>query len=145
MRVRSFPPVASPWFLRCALVGAVAGSAAAQCYLPGGSLAANQLPCDPFAMTAQCCPTGWTCFSNNLCVVTDPQVVSSQIPIGTASRGSCTNPLWNNTACGDFCLCRSTSFLDIFPLPKVSSTCGGESIRDERSGLLTSHKRLSQV
>jgi hypothetical protein len=78
-----------------------------QCYYPGppvtgGTLAANFTPCDPFAFTSLCCPSGWTCFSNNLCVVTDPNVDVGS-PLGTAIRGACTNPQWNTTACGDFC------------------------------------------
>lgn len=78
--------------------------AKAQCYYPGGAWAKDQFPCDKYAYTTLCCPTGWTCFSNNLCIATDPSVVSSDLPLGTAIRGTCTNPQWNNTVCGDFCL-----------------------------------------
>jgi hypothetical protein len=76
----------------------------AQCYYPGGTWAKDQFPCNGHAYTTLCCPTGWTCFSNNLCIATDPSVVSSDLPLGTSIRGTCTNPLWNSTACGDFCL-----------------------------------------
>ncbi|KAH8657041.1 hypothetical protein BGZ60DRAFT_138330 [Tricladium varicosporioides] len=75
-----------------------------QCYFPGGSWASDQSPCDPYAFTTLCCPSGWTCFSNNLCIVTDLGAVKNAFPLGTAIRGTCTNPKWNNTACGDFCL-----------------------------------------
>jgi len=78
--------------------------AKAQCYYPGGAWASDQFPCNKYAYTTLCCPTGWTCFSNNLCIATDPSVVSSSLPLGTAIRGTCTNPLWDNTVCGDFCL-----------------------------------------
>jgi hypothetical protein len=78
--------------------------ARAQCYYPGGAWASDQYPCNKYAYTTLCCPTGWTCFSNNLCVATDPSVVSSDLPLGTAIRGTCTNPQWNDTVCGDFCL-----------------------------------------
>lgn len=80
----------------------------AQCYYPGGMWADDQFPCDKYAYTSLCCPTGWTCFSNKLCIATDPSVVSSDLQLGTAIRGTCTNPLWNNNACGDFCLGEST-------------------------------------
>jgi hypothetical protein len=79
----------------------------AQCYYPGGTWAKDQFPCDKYAYTTLCCPTGWTCFSNNLCIVTDPSIISSNLPLGTAIRSTCTNPLWNNTVCGDFCLSKS--------------------------------------
>ncbi len=79
----------------------------AQCYYPGGAWAGNQFPCDKYAYATLCCPTGWTCFSNNLCIATDPSVISSDLPLGTAIRGTCTNPQWNDTACGDFCLSKS--------------------------------------
>src|SRR5580700_6443290 len=79
----------------------------AQCYYPGGTWAKGHSPCDKYAFTTLCCPTGWTCFSNNLCIVTDPGIISSSLPLGTAIRGTCTNPLWNNTVCGDFCLSKS--------------------------------------
>ena len=75
------------------------------CYYPGGEdRALQQIPCDPYAYTTLCCPLGWTCFSNNLCVVTDETAVGSAYPVGTALRGTCTNPSWNDTACGGFCL-----------------------------------------
>ena len=83
------------------------GIVQAQCYFPGGDLAPNHQPCNPYAFTSLCCESGWTCFDNGLCVVTDP---ASSIPnlssIGSAARGTCTNPLWNDTACGNFCLGR---------------------------------------
>ena len=78
--------------------------AEAQCYFPGGDLAPKQSPCNPYAYTTLCCPFGWTCFSNNLCIVTDLGAVNGDFPIGTAIRGTCTNPLWNNSECGGFCL-----------------------------------------
>jgi hypothetical protein len=75
------------------------------CYFPGGEdKALQQYPCDPYAYTTLCCPLGWTCFSNNLCVVTDETAVGSAFPVGTALRGTCTNPYWDDTVCGDFCL-----------------------------------------
>jgi hypothetical protein len=78
------------------------------CYYPGGKVAPNHFPCDQAYIT-QCCPMGWTCFSNNVCAVTDPRAASSSQPIGTSARAPCTNPKWNNDICGDFCLGRYQS------------------------------------
>ena len=80
-----------------------------QCYFPGGALALGQYPCDAFAYTSFadtsfCCPEGWTCFSNSVCVVTYPGTASEGLPIGTSIRGTCTDPSWSNVTCGDFCL-----------------------------------------
>ncbi|KAN0068003.1 hypothetical protein V8E54_013931 [Elaphomyces granulatus] len=75
-----------------------------QCYNPDGTPAAQgHYPCQ-FAFTTFCCLQGWTCFSNDLCIATDPSVISSAVAIGTSYRGSCTNPNWNDSACGNFCL-----------------------------------------
>jgi len=75
------------------------------CYDPGGRVAPNNFPCDQAYIT-QCCPMGWTCYSNNICAVTDPRSASSSQPVGTSIRATCTNPEWNNDVCGDFCLSR---------------------------------------
>jgi hypothetical protein len=81
-----------------------------QCYFPPeidgqlGFQATEQKPCDAFAAVTLCCPLGWTCFSNKMCVVTDSSAVGDMWPLGTALRGTCTNPEWDNTACGGFCL-----------------------------------------
>ena len=75
-----------------------------QCYFPGGDLAANYSPCDEYAYNSLCCLPGWACLSNKLCVVTDSSPGNVEFPIGTSIRGTCENPNWNATACGDFCL-----------------------------------------
>ena len=75
-----------------------------QCYFPGGDLAANYSPCDEYAYNSLCCLSGWACLSNNLCVVTASSPRDVGFPIGTSIRGTCENPEWNATACGDFCL-----------------------------------------
>lgn len=75
-----------------------------QCYFPGGvQRAFGWEPCVDFVEQSICCPTGWTCFSNKLCVATDPSVVNSTVPLGSTRRGACTNPSGNTTVCGDFC------------------------------------------
>jgi len=73
------------------------------CYYPGGKWAAEFLPCDPTANVSLCCPSGWTCMSDLLCVMTQPNTANNTYPIGTTYRGTCTNPLWDDQACGDFC------------------------------------------
>jgi hypothetical protein len=96
MRIRTFTPLFTFVFLQ---------SAQSQCYYPGANaVAPNHYPCDGYAVTSLCCPTGWACFSNKLCVVTDANAVNRTVATGTTIRGTCTNPRWNSTVCGDFCL-----------------------------------------
>ncbi|ORY07297.1 hypothetical protein BCR34DRAFT_27717 [Clohesyomyces aquaticus] len=76
----------------------------APCYSPNGARAPGYFACDPTAYITSCCPKGWTCYSNSMCVVTDPSTANSSYPIGTSIRGTCTNPVWNNAICGDYCL-----------------------------------------
>ena len=83
----------------------------APCYFPIGRPAPGYFACDTTAYITQCCPKGWTCYSNNLCVVTDPSEANSTNPIGTTIRATCTDPKWKNAVCGDFCLVRSRFFL----------------------------------
>ena len=83
-----------------------------QCYFPGGDLAADDRPCDQFAFTSLCCPFGWTCFSSKICIITNPDTATEDLPIGTSIRGTCTNPDWNNDVCGDFCLSMRNSIGD---------------------------------
>lgn len=87
-----------------------------QCYFPPevqgqlGYQATEQRACDAFAETSLCCSLGWTCFSNKLCVVTDEKAVGNLWPLGTALRGTCTNPQWDDTVCGSFCLGKCLAF-----------------------------------
>jgi hypothetical protein len=76
----------------------------AHCYYPGGNIASDQKACDPGASTSLCCPAGWVCFSNNLCVVTVQSAAEGNFPLGTALRGTCTSTSWDNSICGAFCL-----------------------------------------
>lgn len=91
-----------------ALVFVLVATNAQPCYYPGGdSIAFDQVPCVNYVPSSVCCPTGWTCFSNTLCVATDPGVVNDTVPLGTSIRGTCTNPNWaseGDAACGNFCL-----------------------------------------
>ena len=88
------------WFL---ILQAIAESNA-PCYSPAGTEAAGFFPCDPTAYITACCPMGWTCFSNSLCIVTDPHISNDSLALGTTIRAACTNPKWNNAVCGGFCL-----------------------------------------
>ncbi|KAF2454367.1 hypothetical protein BDY21DRAFT_374254 [Lineolata rhizophorae] len=77
----------------------------APCYFPGGQWAEDFYPCDIYAYpTTLCCPSGWTCFDDALCIITDEAASNSSFPMGTTYRGTCTNPEWDNDVCGDFCL-----------------------------------------
>jgi len=75
-----------------------------QCYFPSGDVAQDHITCSPFAVTSLCCPQGWTCFSGGICVITDLSKYPSGLSIGATIRGSCTNPKWDRSACGDVCL-----------------------------------------
>ena len=82
-----------------------------ECYFFRSNYAYGNFFCEPFAYTLGYCPQGWTCLSNQLCVITDPDFSSSKQLIGTTIRGTCTNPQWNTTACGNFCLGMACSSL----------------------------------
>lgn len=87
-----------------AIIFILVSRAHGQCYFPGGNWAQFQSPCDPHAFTSQCCPQGYACFSNHLCVLTDNSNDNSGSAVGSAIRGTCTNPSWDKDACGTFCL-----------------------------------------
>lgn len=80
------------------------------CYYPSGDIAYGYYPCIVVnAYISACCQTGWTCFSNSLCVMTDPTSSSNlNVAIGSTSRAACTDPEWSSEVCGGFCL-RKTS------------------------------------
>jgi len=100
------------WHLRLCLlilsllgiVGVAKAEESGTCYTPTGSVAEHYMPCDETGYIRSCCPSGWTCFSNNICVVTDPRSANSTDPLGSTVRTACTDPSWNNDTCGDFCL-----------------------------------------
>lgn len=73
------------------------------CYYPNGQWASNQYPCYSYRYISFCCPSGWSCYSNQLCVVTDPDTANSSYPIGTTAQGTCTNPQKDTGSCGGFC------------------------------------------
>ncbi|KAL2052395.1 hypothetical protein ABVK25_007267 [Lepraria finkii] len=98
------PASQKPIRLLCLYILIRLGFVQGQCYLPGGNLAIDHQPCDPHAFTSLCCQNGWTCLDNGLCIVTDPTTDFVNLSVGSSARGACTNPQWNSTACGSFCL-----------------------------------------
>lgn len=76
----------------------------APCYDPSGAIAPGYYPCDPTAYITNCCASGYTCFSNSLCVVTGESNAYPNLTTGAVARAMCTNPKWNNEICGDFCV-----------------------------------------
>src|SRR5579871_4613105 len=94
-------------FLLLFLLHNTLGDPNAPCYFPSGDRALGYFPCDANAYIVQCCPSGWTCYSNSLCVITDPSTVNTTAPIGTSIRGTCTDPKWVNPICGEYCLVSS--------------------------------------
>lgn len=80
----------------------------APCYFPGGEFAPGYFACQAFnAPVSSCCPAGWTCFSNALCIATTESNSFPNLTLGAVQRGACTNPQWNNNICGSACLGRS--------------------------------------
>ncbi|KAJ4421347.1 hypothetical protein N0V85_000219 [Neurospora sp. IMI 360204] len=77
----------------------------APCYFPGGEFAPGYFACQAFnAPVSSCCPAGWTCFSNALCIATTESNSFPNLTLGAVQRGACTNPQWNNNICGSACL-----------------------------------------
>ena len=80
----------------------------APCYFPSSgpaALAPGFFPCIPYnAPVGACCPAGWTCYSNALCIATTPSTYFPNQTYGAFRRAACTNPKWDNSACGSFCL-----------------------------------------
>src|SRR6266702_7976680 len=74
------------------------------CYTPQGVPIPGQQACNAYLQVSSCCPKGATCFSNQLCILTDPDEVGNGLSLGAVLRGGCTNPLWSNSICGSFCL-----------------------------------------
>ncbi|KAF2399749.1 hypothetical protein EJ06DRAFT_549233 [Trichodelitschia bisporula] len=113
----------------------------APCYDPAGALAPGYFPCDPSAYITACCLAGWVCYSNAMCALTDPRGVAMDrgVPLGTKRRGACTNGLWANANCGDFCLGNFTTNGDLTPCGASSYCCTGDPECDCASGRGTLH------
>ncbi|KAK3939066.1 hypothetical protein QBC46DRAFT_388728 [Diplogelasinospora grovesii] len=82
----------------------VRGAANAPCYFPGGGSALGYYPCAANAYISSCCPAGWTCYSNALCIATTDSNSFPNLTLGAVQRGACTNPNWTNDICGSACL-----------------------------------------
>ncbi|KAK3316122.1 hypothetical protein B0H66DRAFT_479806 [Apodospora peruviana] len=103
----STPPTSTARLLATFILSAVAVLAVenAPCYFPGGEPALGFYPCQAFdAPISSCCPAGWTCFSNALCIATTVSNSFPNLTLGAVQRGACTNPEWNNNICGGACL-----------------------------------------
>ncbi len=82
----------------------------APCYYPDhDGQALGFYPCVDSSFIANCCPQGWSCFSNGLCVVTTETASFPNLTLGAVIRGACTNPDWNSNICGDRCLRESSA------------------------------------
>ncbi|KAK0708208.1 hypothetical protein B0H67DRAFT_332950 [Lasiosphaeris hirsuta] len=93
------------FLLVTSLLGAAHVDPNAPCYYPGGDLALGYFPCETEAAPiSSCCPEGWTCFSNALCIATTESDAFPNITLGAVQRGACTNRQWNNKICGSACL-----------------------------------------
>ncbi|KAK0667524.1 hypothetical protein QBC41DRAFT_278710 [Cercophora samala] len=140
------PPIRS---ITAALLLAILGAYAAEnapCYFPGEVHALGYYPCQPFgAEISLCCPQGWTCFSNALCIATTETKSFPNITLGEVQRGACTSPGWNNAVCGGVCLtddnidgklaaCSQETFCCEDDYKKGKCTCeeGGGSFEIER-------------
>ncbi|KAF2670096.1 hypothetical protein BT63DRAFT_439213 [Microthyrium microscopicum] len=86
------------------LLAGTKAQGAGTCYFPTGNIANGYTACASTVPVSNCCPNGYTCFSNALCIITDAHGATSNAPVGTTLRAACTNPSWNFAICGSFCL-----------------------------------------
>ena len=91
-------------FLLVIVLSTAPARAQGQCYYPSGSRAQDQSYCNLYVPTTSCCPIRWSCDTNLLCVLDDPSYANSTYEQGASLRGTCTNPEWDETYCGNFCL-----------------------------------------
>ncbi|KAK1759583.1 hypothetical protein QBC47DRAFT_357433 [Echria macrotheca] len=77
----------------------------ATCYYPDQTVAGGFYPCIAYdAAYSACCPAGWSCFSNALCIATTPSPTYPNLTYGAVQRAACTAPQWANNVCGSICL-----------------------------------------
>lgn len=113
--------------------------AAASCYFANGGLAEGYRACDAQSPVSSCCPTGYTCSGNALCVLTAPSSLEQpELLPETVSRGACTEPLWNGRYCGGKCLGKTarpppccTTLPPVSTQHRCPPRCGG--VRSERT------------
>ncbi|KAI7775021.1 hypothetical protein LA080_007447 [Diaporthe eres] len=83
----------------------VVDEASAPCYFANGDLAEGYYACDVNSPVSYCCPPGYTCSSNELCILTTRSSLEQPDSApSTVSRGACTEPRWNGNSCGGNCL-----------------------------------------
>jgi len=68
------------------------------CYFPNGFTTPQNVPCEN-NHDSPCCPPGYACLSNGLCVKTD----ATNETVGYI-RGSCTDKSWRSSYCPNFCV-----------------------------------------
>ncbi|KAI9809815.1 MAG: hypothetical protein M1825_000248 [Sarcosagium campestre] len=104
----------------CVGLGAAADST---CYWPDGSIASDNIPCDPTAEVTSCCPNDGrsVCLSNGLCFF---------LPDGTIDRFSCTDQGWGE-GCSDRCIAKDSIYYplnghaDLFQCMQDAKYCCG--------------------
>lgn len=107
----------------------VIDEASAPCYFANGDPAKGYHTCDVKSPVSSCCPPGYTCSSNELCVLISPTSLEQPAP-GTVSRGACTEPRWNGNSCGGNCLGETTCQpLAVFPPPPASDSASPCPVR----------------
>ncbi len=99
----------------------------APCYDTTHSYAPGYYPCETEnAFITHCCAPGYTCFSNNLCVVTTETHAYPNLTLGQAQRSMCTDPSWNNNVCADFCLSAADADGDMIACGNNRFCCLGD-------------------
>jgi hypothetical protein len=85
------------------------------CYLPvtTKTVANGYFPCFPNNNISSCCPTGYSCYSSPLCIITLPQAANATNPLGTTIEPACTDPLFG-PGCKDYCPCKCKHVQDLF-------------------------------
>ncbi|KAK4209728.1 hypothetical protein QBC37DRAFT_294037 [Rhypophila decipiens] len=105
----------------------------APCYGFNGKFQTGYYPCQTFDVAvSQCCSPGWTCFSNAMCITTNPVVFLPNVTLGSVLRSACTDPGWNVSGCGGFCLTNDEDedSAKIIPCGDDTFCCGYEYSRD---------------
>jgi hypothetical protein len=118
----------------------------ATCYNPNGSVAADDIPCQPSQSNSTCCGSGLACLSNNLCGITQfPSNPKKTFGLGEwFVRGSCTDKTFTSSACFKRCLRSATG--DLYSLfTPVRQCLAGSRDRWYCSNAQTRDQSLDEV